>query len=191
MLQGKQYQNSECTLVWLIARSFLLVDIFLLAPDSTHWTLTNSEEVMPGMVALPTFAHDALVICWLCSLRCLCSPMALRWGSIQLLLEWEKHVKAHTFLQETKEYSHHLPQKSPQPGRGLNRQGCSKGAILALISLLVLPKCASLTPHQCPRGGVTPQPPDAWKVSDTNPFFLRRLFWTDAREISRPTKMGP
>lgn len=92
MLQGKQYQNSECTLVWLIARSFLLVDIFLLAPDSTHWTLTNSEEVMPGMVALPTFAHDALVICWLCSPRCLCSPMALRWGSIQLLLEWEKRI---------------------------------------------------------------------------------------------------
>ena len=60
MLQGKQCQNSECILVWLIARSFLLVDIFLLAPGSTHWTLTNSEELMPSMVALPTFAHGGL-----------------------------------------------------------------------------------------------------------------------------------
>lgn len=62
----------------------------------------------------------SLVIYWLCSLRCLCSPTALRWG-IHPASPWVrkmKCLKAHAFWQEGKECSCHLPQKCPQRGRG-------------------------------------------------------------------------
>lgn len=192
------------------------MDIFLFAPGNTHWALTNSEEVMPSMVALRAafgrcrvqaiLTHlyswwTSLVVDFLCELlvvqsEMLVQPMTLRWG-IHSASPWVrkmKCLKAHNSWQEAKEHRHNLTQKCPQRGRGLVWQGHNKGTVLLLILLLLelaLPKYASLTPHKCPRGGVTPQPIGSWKVSGADLFSLRRLFWTDAGRSAEPPRWAP